>query len=112
MTLILKRNAGDSRMEQEPMDKTLKQLDIDELMALSEQIEVDPEKTAGLLFPDHRFDRVNLTKTIGQWAINQTLVLESFRREKIDVALIFDKVGNRIWRQLPTYARKLTVSIE
>jgi hypothetical protein len=113
LTLKLKRdNVGDDRLGDEPMNKTLKQLDIDELTALCEQIEADPEKTAGLLFPDNHCDRVHLTKKIGQWAINQALVIESSLSNKTDVALIFDKAGNRIWQQLPSYARRITVNIE
>lgn len=94
------------------MNKELRQLDIDELNHLSEKIEEDPEKAAGLLFPNNPSDRVMLAKKIGQWAINQTLVLESNRNNKTDVALIFSKAGNRIWQQLPSYARNVRINIE
>ena len=94
------------------MSKALKDLDIDELTELCEQIEADPEKAADLLFPENRPDRVTLAKKIGQWAINQTLVIESFRHNIPDIAFIFDKAGRRLWHQLPTCARRVTVNIE
>lgn len=94
------------------MNKELRQLDINELNHLSEQIEADPEKAASMLFPNNPLDRVTLTKKIAQWAINQTLVLESSQKNKTDVALIFYKVGERIWQQLPSYARSVTIVIE
>ena len=95
-----------------PVNKELRQLDIDELNHLSEQIEANPEKVASLLFPNNPSDRVTLAKKIAQWAINQTLVLESSQHNKTDVALIFHKVGERIWQQLPSYARSVRIAIE
>jgi hypothetical protein len=113
MTLTLKMyNANNRRLGGEPMTKELTQLDIDELNQLSEQIEADPEKAAGLLFPENPSNRVTMAKKIGQWAINQTLVKESFQQNKADLAFIFDKVCNRIWSQLPSYARSVRINLE
>ncbi|MGD9217132.1 MAG: hypothetical protein PVJ84_20140 [Desulfobacteraceae bacterium] len=113
MTLTLKMcNANDSRLGGGPMSKVLTQLNIDELNQLSEQIEADPEKAAGLLFPENPSERLTLAKKISQWAINQTLVKESFQNNKADLAFIFEKVCNRIWSQLPTYARSVRVNLE
>lgn len=94
------------------MNKELRQLDIDELNHLSERIDADPEKAASLLFPNNPSERVTLAKKIAQWAINQTVVLESSQHNKTDVALIFHKVGERIWQQLPSYARSVRIAIE
>lgn len=94
------------------MNKELRQLDINELNHLSERIEADPEEAASMLFPNNPPDRVTLAKKIAQWAINQTLVLESSQHNKTDVALIFHKVGERIWQQLPSYARSVKIVIK
>ena len=64
------------------MSKELKQLDIDELYHLSSKIDEDPDTIADVLFPDNPPGREVLTKMIGQWAINQTAVLESTRRNR------------------------------
>lgn len=113
MTLTLKvKNQNDPGMKGAPVSKNLRQLDIHELNYLSERIEADPERVACLLFPNNPSDRVTLAKKIAQWAINQTLVLESSQHNKTDVALIFHKVGERIWQQLPSYARSVRIAIE
>lgn len=93
------------------MSKGLKQLDIDELYHLSAQIEENPEHVASLLFPDEPSYRVPLTKQIGAWAINQTIALESIQKNKHDVAIIFNKAGDRIWQQLPGFAQSVMVSV-
>lgn len=93
------------------MNKGLKQLNIEELYHLSAKIEENPGKVAGLLFPDNPAGRESLTMKIGQWAINQTVVIENNRNNKRDVALIFDKVADRIWRQLPSYAQRLRINV-
>jgi hypothetical protein len=113
MTLYLKiYNHIDPGRKGKPVNKELRQLDINELNHLSEQIEENPEKAANMLFPNNPSDRLMLTKKIAQWAINQTLVLESSQHNKTDVALIFHKVGERIWQQLPSYARSVTIVVE
>lgn len=94
------------------MNKELKQLDIEELNHLSARIDEDPDKIAGLLFPDKPAGRVSLTEKIGQWAINQTVVLESAQKNRPDIATLFKKVSNRIWQQLPTYAQCVRINIE
>lgn len=93
------------------MNKGLKQLNIEELYHLSAKIEEDPGKVAGLLFPNNPAGRESLTVKIGQWAINQTVVIENNRNNKRDVALIFDKVADRIWRQLPSYVQRLRINV-
>ena len=95
-----------------PMNKELRQLDIEELYHLSARIDEDPDRVAGLLFPDKPSGRVSLTEKIGQWAINQTVVLESAQKNKKDVAILFSKVSNRIWQQLPAYAQSVRINIE
>ena len=99
-------------MRARPMKKELKQLDIEELSLLHEQIDSDPSKVAALLFPDRPADHVWVTEQIGQWAINQTAVIESVVNDKPEVATIFKKVGNRIWQQLPYYAQRVQIKIE
>ena len=94
------------------MEKELKQLDIEELNLLCAQIDNDPDKVAALLFPDRPADHVTVTEKIGQWAINQTAVIESAQNDKPEVATIFKKVGNRIWQQLPSYAQRVQIKIE
>jgi hypothetical protein len=94
-----------------PMNKGLKQLDIDELYHLSARIEEDTDEVASLLFPDKPVDRRSLTKQIGQWAINQTVVLENTLNNKRDVALIFNKAGDRMWRQLPSFVQHLKINV-
>ena len=95
-----------------PMNKELKQLDLVELYHLSARIDNNPDEVASLLFPDQPATRVSLTETIGQWAINQTVVLESAEKGKRDIAIVFNKVGNRIWQKLPKYAQCVRVNIE
>jgi len=92
------------------MTKELKQLDIDELYHLSAKIEQDPMKVADLLFPENPPGRETLIKKIGQWAINQTAVLESTLDNRHDVAFIFHKVGERIWHQLPGFAQRVRIN--
>ncbi len=94
------------------MKKELMQLDIEELSLLSAQIDNDPDKVASLLFPDQPTNHVLVTEKIGQWAINQTAVIESVVNDKPEVATIFKKVGNRIWQQLPSYAQRVQIKIE
>ncbi len=94
------------------MNKELKQLDLVELYHLSARIENNPDEVASLLFPDKPAIRVSLTEAIGQWAINQTVVLESTEKGKRDVAIAFNKVGHRIWQKLPKYAQRVRVDIE
>lgn len=93
------------------MTKELRQLDIDELYRLSARIEEDPAMVADMLFPENPPDRDALIKKIGQWAINQTAVLESTSRNRHDVAYIFHKVGERIWHQLPGYAQRVRINV-
>lgn len=93
------------------MHKELKQLDIDELYQLSDQIEKDADRVAGMLFPDNPLGGETLTKKIGQWAINQTIVLESNQNNKIDLAIIFNKVSERIWNQLPSCAKQVKINV-
>lgn len=93
------------------MTKELKQLDIDELYHLSAKIEQDPLSVADILFPDNPPDRETLIKKIGQWAINQTAVLESTLNDRHDVAYIFHKVGERIWHQLPGFAQRVRINV-
>ncbi len=94
------------------MKKELRQLDIDELNVLSARIDDDPDQVAALLFPDRPEDHVSVTEKIGQWAINQTAVIESVQNDKPEVATIFKKVGNRIWQKLPSYAQTVQITIE
>jgi hypothetical protein len=94
------------------MKKELKQLDIEELCLLSAQIDNDPDHVASMLFPDQPANHVSVTEKIGQWAINQTAVIESVQNNKPEVATIFKKVGNRIWQQLPSYAQSVQIKIE
>jgi hypothetical protein len=94
------------------MKKELQKLNLEELSLLSTQIENDPDKVAALLFPDQPAGHVSATEKIGQWAINQTAVIESMQNEKPEVAIIFKKVSTRIWQQLPSYAQRVQVSIE
>jgi hypothetical protein len=109
---LYKRKPKESVLGARRMSKELKQLDIEELYQLSARIDEDPVKIAGLLFPDRPAERVNLTEKIGQWAINQTIVLESHDNNKPDVAFLFNKVGYRIWQQLPEYAQSIRINIE
>lgn len=94
------------------MKKELKQLDIEELCLLSAKIEKDLVKVAALLFPDRPANHVSATEKIGQWALNQTAVIESVVSDKPEVATIFKKVGSRLWRQLPSYAQRVQIEIE
>ncbi len=94
------------------MSKELKQLDIEELHHLCARIDEDPHKVACLLFPDKPTDHLSLTEMIGQWAINQTVALESDQANKPDVAILFKKVSNRIWQQLPAFAQRIRIKIE
>jgi hypothetical protein len=94
------------------MKKELQQLNIEELSLLSARIDNNPDRVAALLFPDRPTGHVSATEKIGQWAINQTAVIESIRNKKPEVAVIFKKAGNRIWQQLPSYAQHVQVSIE
>jgi hypothetical protein len=113
MTLTLrKENNGEPDSRANSMKKELKQLDIEELNLLSAKIDNDPDKVAAMLFPDLPADHVSVTEKIGQWAINQTAVIESVINDKPEVATIFKKVGNRIWQQLPSYAQRVQVKIE
>lgn len=93
------------------MHKQLKQLDIDELYHLSDQIEEDADRVAGILFPDNPPGGGTLTRKIGQWAINQTIVLESNQNNKVDLAIIFNKVSERIWNQLPSCAKQVKINV-
>ena len=93
------------------MTKELKQLDIDELYHLSAKIDHDPDTVADMLFPGNPPDRETLIRKIGQWAINQTAVLESSVNNRHDVAYIFHKVGERIWRQLPEFAQRVRINV-
>jgi hypothetical protein len=113
MTLILRIGKnGDPPSEVGSMEKELKQLDIEELNVLSAQIDSDPGHVAALLFPDRPEDHISVTEKIGQWAINQTAVIESVQNDKPEVATIFKKVGNRIWQKLPSYAQCVTIKIQ
>ena len=112
LTLRIPSNNKDPNLGVKPMKKELKQLDIEELNLLSARIDSDPDQVAALLFPDQPMNHVSVTEKIGQWAINQTAVIESVRNDKPDVATIFKKVGNRIWQQLPPYAQSVQVKIE
>lgn len=111
LTLYMENRQGPD-LGARPMSKELKQLNVEELYQLSARIDEDPIKVAGLLFPDRPTGRVPLTEKIGQWAINQTVVLESAQNNKPDVAFLFKKVGNRLWQQLPRYAQSVRVNIE
>jgi len=93
------------------MKKELRQLELDELYQLSALIETDPQKVAGLLFPDRPSNRLSLTEAIGQWAINQAVALENSENGKPDVAVVFNKVGNRIWQRLPEHAQRVRITI-
>jgi hypothetical protein len=95
-----------------PMSKHLKQLEVEELYQLSARIDEDPHKIAVLLFPEKPAERIALTETIGQWAINQAVVLENTQKGKMDLAIVFNKVGNRIWQKLPRYARCVRIIVE
>jgi hypothetical protein len=103
---------GGAQTRARSMKKELQQLNLEELSLLSAQIDNDPDKVAALLFPDRPAGHVSATQKIGQWAINQTAVIESMQNEKPEVAIIFKKVGIRIWQQLPSYAQRAQVSIE
>ena len=93
------------------MTKELKELDIDELYHLSARIEQDPMTVADMLFPGNPSGSEKLIKKIGQWAINQTAVLESAMNDRHDVAYIFHKVGERIWHQLPDFAQRVKINV-
>jgi hypothetical protein len=94
------------------MKKKLQQLDLEELNMLSAVIEKEPDIVAARLFPDRPADHVPVTQKIGQWAINQTAVIENMQDRKPEVAVIFKKICSRIWQQLPSYAQRLQVDIE
>jgi hypothetical protein len=113
MPLILRMNQQrEKNTGGKPMQKDLRQLEIEELYHLSAQIESNPRRVAALLFPDQPADRFSLTEAIGQWAVNQAVVLESNLNGKPDVAVVFSKVGNRIWQRLPKSAQSVQVRIE
>ena len=113
MTLILRMSDSREPIKGvKPMEKKLRQLELEELYHLSAQIENDPHKVASLLFPDKPANRLSLTEAIGQWAINQTVVLESAQKGKTDLAVVFNKVGSRIWQKLPKHAQSVRITIE
>ena len=93
------------------MTKDLKDLDLRELYHLSKKIEADPAGIASMLFPENPPERDTVVKKIGQWAINQTAVLESNLNNRPDVAYIFHKVGERIWHQLPGFAQRVRINV-
>lgn len=93
------------------MTKQLKELDLYELYHLSAKIEEDPVQIAGMLFPENPPDSDTVVRKIGQWAINQTAVLESSLNNRHDVAYIFHKVGERIWQQLPSFAQRVRINV-
>ncbi|MEJ2156874.1 MAG: hypothetical protein P8X96_16165 [Desulfobacteraceae bacterium] len=93
------------------MTKELKELDLYELYHLSSKIEADPDGIAGVLFPENPPDSGTVVKKIGQWAMNQTAVLESNLNNRPDVAYIFHKVGERIWQQLPSFAQRVRINV-
>lgn len=111
LTLLIGNNGG-PHSRAKSMKKELKQLDIEELCLLSAKIEKDLVKVAALLFPDRPANHVSATEKIGQWALNQTAVIESVVSDKPEVATIFKKVGSRLWRQLPSYAQRVQIEIE
>lgn len=113
MTLTLRiGNNKEPHSRARSMKKELKQLDFEELSLLSAKIDSDPDQVAAMLFPDRPANHVSVTEKIGQWAINQTAVIESVQNDKPEVATIFKKVGNRIWQQLPSYAQSVQIKIE
>ena len=93
------------------MTKQLKELDLYELYHLSAKIEEDPGQIACMLFPENPPDSDMVVRKIGQWAINQTAVLESSLNDRHDVAYIFHKVGERIWQQLPSFAQRVRINV-
>jgi hypothetical protein len=111
LTLYM-RDPKEPALGDKPMSKGLRQLDIEELYHLSNRIDEDPVEIATLLFPDKPHGRIPVIEKIGQWAINQTVVLECVQNNKPDVAILFGKVGNRIWTQLPAYAQCIKINIK
>ena len=93
------------------MTKQLKELDLYELYHLSAKIEEDPVQIAVMLFPENPPGSDTVVRKIGQWAINQTAVLESSLNNRHDVAYIFHKVGERIWQQLPSFAQRVKINV-
>jgi hypothetical protein len=93
------------------MIKELKELELNELYRLSAKIDEDPDGIAGMLFPENPPESDTVVRKIGQWAINQTAVLESNLNNRPDVAFIFHKVGERIWQQLPSFAQHARINV-
>ncbi len=93
------------------MIKEIKELELNELYRLSAEIEEDPGRIADLLFPENPPDSDTVVRKIGQWAINQTAVLESSLNNRPDVAFIFHKAGERIWQQLPSFAQHARINV-
>jgi hypothetical protein len=93
------------------MIKELKKLELHELYRLSAKIDEDPDGIADILFPDNPPGSDIVVRKIGQWARNQTAVLESNLNNRHDVAYIFDKAGERIWQQLPGFAQRARINI-
>jgi hypothetical protein len=103
---------SEPRKRGKAMTKGLEQLDAQELHYLCAMIDADPYRTATDLFPEQRDNMAEVTRKIGQWAINRRTALEFSAEEKPEIALIFKKVCHRIWIELPDYARSLKVTIE
>jgi hypothetical protein len=93
------------------MIKELKELELNELYRLSAKIDEDPDRIADLLFPENPPGSDTVVRKIGQWAMNQTAVLESNLNNRPDVAFIFHKVGERIWQQLPSFAQHARINV-
>lgn len=93
------------------MIKELKKLELNELYRLSAIIDEDPDRIADILFPENPQDGDSVVRKIGQWARNQTAVLESNLNNRPDVAFIFQKVGERIWQQLPSFAQRARINV-
>jgi hypothetical protein len=94
------------------MNKELQQLDIVELGNLFDNISADPERAAQNLFPEYPGGCRGITESIGEWAIHQKIAMECRNDGKGDVALVFAKHSERIWRRLPDYARRVRVKFE
>jgi hypothetical protein len=104
LNVIIKR--GDA------MSKELQQLDAKELDCLFASISTDPDQVAANLFPDQPSGCRTITERIGEWAIHQKMVLENNAEGRDEIALVFEKVCDRIWRHLPEYARRVKVRFD
>lgn len=80
-------------------------MDIEDLNSFSENVVLDPDAVASVLFPSKPANYIAATKLLCGYANSKAMAMRVRAEGQIDLALKYEAVCERLYKLLPEFAR-------